>query len=97
MNLFNHLIVRIMHFAKFFDRKGRDLSSNSNDGYGPKMIPESETLNNSNIGDKLFAEGLNSPESVGILLNCLMNLKNQLSNVFEIINTTKESKVLINL
>ena len=61
------------------------------------MIPESETLNNSNIGDKSFAEGPNSPESVGILVNCLINLKNQLKNVFEMISTTKEFNVLSNL
>ena len=39
----------------------------------------------------MFAEGLNSPEWVVVLINCLRNLQNQLKNVFETINTAKNS------
>ena len=39
----------------------------------------------------MFAEGLNSPEWVVVLIICLKNLQNQLKNVFETINTAKNS------
>ena len=54
------------------------------------MILVPESLNNSNISDRVFAEVLNLPESVEILIKCLKNLENQVQEVFDVINTTKE-------
>ena len=120
-----------------FCQKKEGLSSNSNDGADSQIVRESDSLNNSNIGQVvfrggsraaatskmecfviivngwkpltiitkhsilddaaaldpslMFAEGLNSPKWVVVLINCLRNLQNQLKNVFETTNTAKNS------
>ena len=124
-------------FLLIFCQKKEGLSSNSNDGADSQIVRESDSLNNSNIGQVvfrggsraaatskmecfviivngwkpltiitkhsilddaaaldpslMFAEGLNSPKWVVVLINCLRNLQNQLKNVFETTNTTKNS------
>ena len=88
--------------ARFFDRKKRDLSSQSNDGDDSKKQKSSnvdssivdEEINNEVFDNPdLFEEGLNSPRCAGILYNCLKNLDIQVKAIHQLSMSTKESQI----
>ena len=76
-----------MDIAKFFDRKKRELSSNSSVDEAAAKEQHEESLNDSMGLDKddVFAQGLNSPECVKLLFNCLQNLDTEIKNIKEIL------------
>ena len=63
-----------MDLARFFDRKKRELSSNSSVDEAAAKKQHEESLNDS-IGldkDDIFAQGLKSAECVKLPFNCLL-------------------------
>ena len=66
-----------MDIREFFDRKKRDLSSQSGDGDDSKR-PHEESNNSistpTSLGD-VFKESLKSSDCVKILVNCVQNIK----------------------
>ena len=75
-----------MDIAKFFDRKNRELSSNSsvNEVAAKKQHEESLKDSMGLDNDDVFAQGLKSPECVKLLnyyvFNCLQNLETEMKN-----------------
>ena len=88
--------------AKFFERKKRDLSNQSNDGDDSKKQKPSladsssvdDEVNNVVFDDPdLFEEGLNSPRCVGILYNCLKNLDTQVKAIHQLGLSNEENQI----
>ena len=80
-----------MDIAKLFDRKIRELSSNSSVDEAAAKKQHDESLNDS-MGldnDDVFAQGLKSPQCVKLLFHCLQNLETEMKNVKEISLTAK--------
>ena len=84
-----------MDIAKFFDRKKRELSSNSSVDEAAAEKQHEASLNDSMGLDKddVFAKGLKSPECVKPLFNCLQNLETEMKNVKEISLAAKEWQI----
>ena len=60
-----------MDFIKFFDNKKRELSSQSNSGDDPKRFcTEFGSFLDDSVNYEVFTEGLQSPQSVKILIKC---------------------------
>ena len=69
-----------MEIAKFFDKKKRDLSSNSNDGDDSKRPRESrldDAIGNATNTD-VFTESLKSEDCVVILYSCMKKLEEEM-------------------
>ena len=88
--------------AKFFERKKRDLSNQSNNGDDSKKQKPSladsssmdEEANNVVFDDPdLFEEGLNSPRCVGILYKCLKNLDTQVKAIHQLGLSNEENQI----
>ena len=84
-----------MSIAKFFERKKRDLSSNSSVDEAAAKKQYEECLNDSmGLGkDDAFAQGLKSQECVKLLFNSLQNLETEMKNVKEISLAAKEWQI----
>ena len=89
-----------MEIAKHFERmsKKRDLSNNSSDEEASKKLPEGN-LDNSAVSDVSanyedpFTEGLKSPESVSMLMNCMQNLEKQVGQIFKMIKKAGDRQI----
>ena len=72
-----------MNITKFFDRKKRELSSQSADGDDSK-IPRDESNNSistqTSPGD-VFEKSLKSGDCVKILVNCMQNIEKQVKEL----------------
>ena len=76
-----------MDIAIFFDRKKRDLSSDSSVDEAAAKKQYEESFNNFMGLDKddVFAQGIKSPECVKLIFNCLQNLEIEMKKVKEIL------------
>ena len=92
MNISSIYIVYNIDIAKFFDRKKREVSSNSSVDEAAATRQHEESLNDSMGLDKddLFAQGLKSPEYVKLPFNCLLNLEAEIKNMKQISLAAKE-------
>ena len=88
--------------AKFFERKKRDLSNQSNDGDDSKKQKPS-LADSSSVDDEannvvfddpdLFEEGLDSPRCVEILYKCLKNLDTQVKAIHQLGLSNEENQI----
>lgn len=72
----------------YFNTKKRQLSSQSENGEEPKKVCDEPTI----IND-VFKEGLNDPDCVAILLNCLKNLETQVNSIYTELAETKQFRI----
>ena len=77
----------------FLGNKKRDLSDTSKDGEDSKKVKESDRL--SSLPDKVFSDGLNSPELAKLLVNCLKSIENQVKELFTFHEEAKESQIKV--
>ena len=77
----------------FLGSKKRDLSDKSKDGEDSKKVKESDSL--SSLPDKVFSDGLNSPELAKLLINCLKSIENQVKELFTFHEEAKESQIKV--
>ena len=77
----------------FLGSKKRDLSDKSKDGEDSKKVKESDSL--SSLPDKVFSDGLNSPELAKLLVNCLKSIENQVKELFTFHEEAKESQIKV--
>ena len=73
-----------MDITKFFDRKNRELRSQSMDGHDSKRLRKESNNSTSTptySGD-VFEESLKSGDCVEILVNCMQNIEKQLNELF---------------
>ena len=77
----------------FLGNKKRDLSDTSKDGEDSKKVKESDSL--SSLPDKVFSDGLNSPELAKLLVNCLKSIENQVKELFTFHEEAKESQIKV--
>ena len=84
-----------MDIAKYFDRKKRELNSNSSADEAAAKKQHEESLYSSMELDKddVFAQGLKSPECVKLLFNCLQNLETEMKSVNQISLAAKEWQI----
>ena len=75
----------------FLGSKKRDLSDKSKDREDSKKVKESDSL--SSLPDKVFSDGLNSPELAKLLINCLKSIENQVKELFTFHEEAKESQI----
>ena len=84
-----------MDITKFFDRKKRELSSQSVDGDDSKK-PREESNNSTSTptspGD-VFEESLKSGDCVKILVNCMQNIEKQVKSLFLLAQENKEKHI----
>ena len=84
-----------MDITKFFDRKMRELSSQSVDGDDSKK-PREESNNSTSTptspGD-VFEESLKSGDCVKILVNCMQNIEKQVKSLFLLAQENKEKHI----
>ena len=84
-----------MDITKFFDRKKRELSSQSADGDDSKR-PREESNNSTSTpaspGD-VFEESLKSGDCVKILVNCMQNIEKQVKELFLLAQENKEKHI----
>ena len=79
--------------SSFLGSKKRDLSDKSKDGEDSKKVKESDSL--SSLPDEVFSDGLNSPELVKLLINCLKSIENQVKELFTFHEEAKESQIKV--
>ena len=77
----------------FLGNKKRDLSDTSKDGEDSKKVKESDRL--SSLPDKVFSDGLNSPELAKLLVNCLKSIENQEKKLFTFHEEAKECQIKV--
>ena len=74
-------------------KKKRDLSNKSSDEEASKKLCEG-SLDNSASSDvsvnNPFTEGLNSPEFVSILMNCMQNFEKQVGQIFKMLEKKED-------
>ena len=84
-----------MDITKFFDRKKRELSSQSVDGDDSKK-PREESNNSTSTptspGD-VFEQSLKSGDCVKILVNCMQNIEKQVKSLFLLAQENKEKHI----
>ena len=71
----------------------RDLSDKSKDGEDSKKAKESDNLNS--VPDKIFSDGLNSPELAKLLINSLESIENQVKELFTFHEEADESQIKV--
>ena len=83
-----------MNIAKYFDKdsKKRDLSGDSNPEEERKKIRDGSSASNTDNYD-VFEEGLESPECKEILFNCLRNLQEKVTEIFNLAQDTKNMQI----
>ena len=79
-----------MNIAKYFDKnsKKRNLSGNSNPQEETKKIRDGSSAGAIDNCD-VFKEGLKSPECKEILFNCLRNLQEKVTEIFNLAQDTR--------
>ena len=84
-----------MDIAKFYDRKKRELTSNSSmdEAAAKKQYDESLSYSMASNKDDVFAQRLKSLEIVKVLLHCLQNLETEMKHIKEISLAAKEWQV----
>ena len=83
-----------MNIAKYFDKnsKKRDLSGDSNPEKERKKIRDgssASTIDNCDV----FEEGLESPECKEIFFNCLRNLQEKVTEIFNLAQDTRNMQI----
>ena len=83
-----------MNIAKYFDKnsKKRDLSGDSNPEKERKKIRDGSsacTIYNCDV----FEEGLESPECKEIFFNCLRNLQEKVTEIFNLAQDTRNMQI----
>ena len=84
-----------MNIAKYFDKnsKKRDLSGNSNpEEDRKKKIRDGSSASTTDNCD-VFEEGLESPECKEILFNCLRNLQEKVTEIFNLAQDTRNMQI----
>ena len=71
----------------------RDLSDKLKDGEDSKKVKESDSLNS--LPDKIFSDGLNSPELAKLLINSLEIIENQVKELFTFHEEADESQIKV--
>ena len=92
-----------MEIAKYFERisKKCDLSNKSSNEEASKKLRQliSFSLDNSSCSDVSvnnkdpFTEGLQSPECVSILMNCMPNLEKQFGHIFNMLEKSEDHQI----
>ena len=77
----------------FLGNKKRDFSDKSKDGEDSKKVNESDSL--SSLPDKVFSDGLNSPELAKLLVNSLKSIENQEKKLFTYHEEAKECQIKV--
>ena len=77
----------------FLGSKKRDLSNKSKDGEDSKKVKESDSL--SSLPDKVFSDGLNSPELAKLLINFLKSIENQAKELLTFHKEAKKSQIKV--
>ena len=83
------LFIWLVIISFFLGNRKRDLSDKSKDGEDSKKVKESDSV--SSLPDEDFSDGLNSPELIKLLVNCLKSIENQ---VKELSLSTKSKEIL---
>ena len=79
-----------MDITKIFDRKKRELSSQSADGdYSKRPCKESNTSTSTPI----FEGNLKSGDCIKIIVNCMQNLEKQVKELFLLAQENKEKHI----
>ena len=73
--------------------KKRGLSDKSKYGEDSKKVKKSDSL--SSLPDKVFSDGLNSPDLAKLLLNCLKSIENRVKELFTFHEEAKESQIKV--
>ena len=73
--------------------KKRGLSDKSKYGEDSKKVKKSNSL--SSLPDKVFSDGLNSPDLAKLLLNCLKSIENRVKELFTFHEEAKESQIKV--
>ena len=83
-----------MNAAKYFDNnsKKRDLSGDSNTEEERKKIRDGSSASTTEDCD-VFKEGLESPECKEILFNCLKNLQEKVTEIFNLVQDTRNMQI----
>ena len=83
-----------MNIAKYFDEnsKKRDLSGGSNPDEERKKIRDASSASTADNCD-VFIEGLESPECKEILFNCLRNLQEKVTEIFNLAQDTRNMQI----
>ena len=84
-----------MDFTKFFERKKRELSSQSADGNDSKR-PRVESNNSTSTPaspSDVFEESLKSGDYVKISVNCMQNIQKQIKELFLLAQGNKEKHI----
>ena len=85
-----------MGITTLFDRKKRELSSQSADGDDSKR-PREESNNSTSTptspGDDVFKESLKSGDCVKILVNCMQNIEKQVREFFLLALENKQKHI----
>ena len=77
----------------FLGSKKGDLSDKSRDGEDLKKVKESDSLGS--LPDKVFLDGLNSPELAKLLVHCIKSIENQVKDLFTFQEEAKESQIKV--
>ena len=78
--------------GKYFSKKKRDLSDQSQGGDERKKVKEGSSASSTDDTD-VFGDGLESADCKAILFNCLKNLEVKVKAIFDLTNTTNESQI----
>ena len=70
------------------------MSDKSRNGENVKKIKENAESTGS-LSDVVFSNGLNSPERVKILVNCLRNIENHVKELFILNEETKNTQIKV--
>ena len=84
-----------MEITKCFDKKKRNLSSNTNGGENSKRPKESSVDNcmPNAINADVFAESLQSEDCVAILHSCMKKLQEEMKKVLQMCEKAKDSQI----
>ena len=77
---------------KYFSKKKRDLSDQSQGGDERKKVKEGSSGSSADDTD-VFGDGLESANCKALLFNCLKNLEGKVREIFDLANTTNESQI----
>ena len=77
---------------KYFSKKKRDLSDQSQGGDERLKVREGSSASSTDNTD-VFGDGLESADCKAILFNCLKNLEVKVKAIFDLTNTTNESQI----
>ena len=78
----------------FLGNKKRDLGGKSRNGEDVKKVKENAESTGS-LSDEVFSHGLNSLECAKILVDCLINIENQVKELFILNEETKNAQIKV--